>query len=765
MEQGTTRAWGAPSLAFRLFLLLLVPLLALLGSTLAYGHLLSTTDGVHALLNASGRQRMLSEQLHRTALGLSEGREEDRRAFSALVERFEDNLTALEEGGWADDLHLPPAPEAVAPAFARSRHAWEELRPALEALVDAPDDPAATAALTQIALISPEVTAASDAAVAEVQAWAEDRKRRTLHFLAGTLLLNGGFLVLAWLGVRRFVSLPLRRTIATVKRLADGELHARVPPPKEREFGGLAEAFNAMAARLEEAHDRLEGQAQEMRHIFDSVHDGVLLHDAEGRILQVNGAMRRMLANAADEDLVGRPYREVLPLCDGVCAACTRDFHARRSLDWTDPLTGRVFQVDIHPAQAVGGRLLGAVHVHRDITLQREAERRQAQRLRELAVLHEISVATSGTLELHALAQRVLETLPDLGLLTAEPRAGLYLCEPEGPRLIAHLGEDVPAHPEPAEEGCLVISCAAHGREVALLCLQRPTHSTLEEGLTRLLEAVGSQIALAIDNALLYQVARQSGRAEVAVGVLHNVGNALNGVNVATNLVHEGLQRSRVSQVKRTATLLTEDPGDPRVPAFLEALGTHLEEDHEVLTERVVSLQADVDHLRRLVGTYRTFARDIDHTEVLSARSVVEGAIELGQSTSPSGALPILLEGDAPRPLLADRRKLLHVLLHLLQNAQTAVEARGEPGGVIRVTLDQGDDHLTIRVTDTGDGIPEDRLSRIFEQGYTTRTGGSGYGLHTSALAAADLGGTLTAHSEGPGQGATFTLTLPARRR
>jgi signal transduction histidine kinase len=58
-------------------------------------------------------------------------------------------------------------------------------------------------------------------------------------------------------------------------------------------------------------------------------------------------------------------------------------------------------------------------------------------------------------------------------------------------------------------------------------------------------------------------------------------------------------------------------------------------------------------------------------------------------------------------------------------------------------------------------GIPPENQTRIFSHGFTTRKGGHGFGLHSGALAAKELGGSLTVHSKGVGQGATFTLNLP----
>jgi two-component system, NtrC family, sensor kinase len=65
-------------------------------------------------------------------------------------------------------------------------------------------------------------------------------------------------------------------------------------------------------------------------------------------------------------------------------------------------------------------------------------------------------------------------------------------------------------------------------------------------------------------------------------------------------------------------------------------------------------------------------------------------------------------------------------------------------------------------VKDNGEGIPEANLNRIFNHGFTTKKTGHGFGLHSGANAAREMGGSLTVHSDGPGHGATFILELPA---
>src|SRR5690606_38923579 len=115
--------------------------------------------------------------------------------------------------------------------------------------------------------------------------------------------------------------------------------------------------------------------------------------------------------------------------------------------------------------------------------------------------------------------------------------------------------------------------------------------------------------------------------------------------------------------------------------------------------------------------------------------------------------------------LVTDKHKVLQILVNLLRNAKYACDESGAPAKRVRVRIEQVLDDVWISVIDNGVGIRPEVMSRLFIHGFTTRESGHGFGLHGAALAAADLGGSLTAHSEGVGRGATFRLCLPLPRR
>ena len=115
--------------------------------------------------------------------------------------------------------------------------------------------------------------------------------------------------------------------------------------------------------------------------------------------------------------------------------------------------------------------------------------------------------------------------------------------------------------------------------------------------------------------------------------------------------------------------------------------------------------------------------------------------------------------GDLPS-VEVDRHRVLEIVVNLVQNAQQATEE----SGAVRVVLERAEQGLALDVVDTGRGIPAEELTRIFAPGYTTRPEGHGFGLHTAANAAREMGATLTATSEGLGHGARFRLLLPLTR-
>jgi signal transduction histidine kinase len=273
----------------------------------------------------------------------------------------------------------------------------------------------------------------------------------------------------------------------------------------------------------------------------------------------------------------------------------------------------------------------------------------------------------------------------------------------------------------------------------------------------------------------LLEASRVAGMAEVATGVLHNVGNVLNSVNVSCTLLLDQLGRSRVGNVAKVAEMLdqagadlarfvTEDPRGRQIPDYLASLAEALGEEHRLLSREAEALRGRIDHIKEIVAMQQSYGRVLGVSETIAPEQLMEDALKLYANSLAQHGISVRRAYAPTDPITVDKHAVLQILLNLINNAKNACAEAGNPGKCITLTLGGlGADRVCFQVGDNGVGITADNMTRIFQHGFTTRKSGHGYGLHSGAVAARQLGGRLSAHSDGPGAGATFTLELPCR--
>ena len=269
-------------------------------------------------------------------------------------------------------------------------------------------------------------------------------------------------------------------------------------------------------------------------------------------------------------------------------------------------------------------------------------------------------------------------------------------------------------------------------------------------------------------------VSRQAGMSEVATGVLHNVGNVLNSVNVSAGLVADRLQQFKIENVARVAALMrqhaadlgafmTQHPKGRQLPEYLAQLAQHLAGEQEELLKQVSFVKNRIDHIKEIVATQQNYGRVTGLTERVKITDLVEDVLRMQSTDLSESAVQLTREYPSALPdIIVDRHKVLQILLNLITNAKHACVESGVEDRRVSVRITNGDDKVRVILSDNGVGIPPANLTKIFVHGFTTRKqGGHGFGLHSGALAAKEMGGVLKAESDGPGKGATFTLELP----
>jgi len=401
----------------------------------------------------------------------------------------------------------------------------------------------------------------------------------------------------------------------------------------------------------------------------------------------------------------------------------------------------------------------------------------------------------------HARLTAILEATPDI-VISADPNGRLFYLNHAGRQLLGLAdGNDISAlktldfHPEWAREMISKTGLPAaleHGSwsgetaifnrdgeevHVSQVLIAHKNAAGKVEYLSSVMrdmtERRQAEEALRESQQKLLETSRFAGMAEVATGVLHNVGNVLNSVNVSASLVVEKLRRSKAPKLVQAAALLTgqngnlaeyltKDPNGQKLPGYLAKLGEFFVAENAELLEEADQLGRNIEHIKEVVAMQQSYAKVSGVFENLAPDRLVEDAIAMNVSAFQRHRVVLERQFSPVPPVRVDRHKVLQILINLLRNAKYALDESKRADKRITVSIFAGNEqnaHLV--VADNGIGISAENLTRVFAHGFTTKEEGHGFGLHSGALAARAMGGSLSVASAGVGHGATFTLELP----
>jgi signal transduction histidine kinase len=273
----------------------------------------------------------------------------------------------------------------------------------------------------------------------------------------------------------------------------------------------------------------------------------------------------------------------------------------------------------------------------------------------------------------------------------------------------------------------------------------------------------------------LMKVARSAGMAEIATSVLHNVGNVLNSVNVSASVVADKLRQSELSSLAKVgdifrehkpdlANFLTSDERGKLIPDFLTDLALCLGEEQKTMLAEVTTLASGIEHIKQIVSAQQSLAKRGNLRTSVEPVKLVETALMM-QSGNAKINIEIVKRFEAIPAIPLDEHKVLQILINLITNARQAVKDNKTSPRQISIAIarvkESDGAKVRFQITDNGAGIASEHLTRIFSHGFTTKKEGHGFGLHSAANAAKEMGGALIASSAGYGKGATFTLELP----
>ncbi len=271
----------------------------------------------------------------------------------------------------------------------------------------------------------------------------------------------------------------------------------------------------------------------------------------------------------------------------------------------------------------------------------------------------------------------------------------------------------------------------------------------------------------------LLEQSHKAGVAELAGGVLHNIGNAITPLKVRVAHLESRLREAPIAELGMALTELNEasTPSQRRTDLreFTDLAARELAALVTTTLEQTVGIAHQVDHVQKILSDQESVSRAARVLQPVEVAELVRESVNL-LGTDMHRALQIEFDPGLQTVgrVLGSPVALQQILINLLKNAAESIRVCVPAPEVGRIELTAATESrggramIRLSVNDNGTGVSPENLSRLFERGFSTKSRpSSGQGLHWCAVTAAALGGQITIDSAGTGHGARVSLWLP----
>lgn len=304
----------------------------------------------------------------------------------------------------------------------------------------------------------------------------------------------------------------------------------------------------------------------------------------------------------------------------------------------------------------------------------------------------------------------------------------------------------------------------------------RLSHRQLEEYSKNLEQKVLERTRdLKMAQARLLKQAHEAGMAEMAVGILHNIGNAITPAKVSTALLLKKIESSSIRNYlsdivdKLLLLLVAPDSLSPedreRYRKAVSLLPDSVNEEYTNIFNEIKKIRDKHDHIESIIQLQLRYARLLTNEKTMIAPgTVVNDALEMLEEDIRKYSVKVTKNlADLP-PVRIEQPKLLQIMINLIKNSLEAMTETDQDQRRLVITgspAADSRDYVVLSVSDTGIGFGPEEQNKLFSYGFTTKERGSGFGLHSCANFLIAQNGKILARSDGPGKGATFDVYLP----
>ncbi len=275
----------------------------------------------------------------------------------------------------------------------------------------------------------------------------------------------------------------------------------------------------------------------------------------------------------------------------------------------------------------------------------------------------------------------------------------------------------------------------------------------------------------------LIETAHSAGMAEVATQVLHNVGNAMNSINVSGQILKKQTSSLQTDFVARILKLLKghadqlhtflNDPKGQKALNGLKKFIESLKSTQTAMNQEVDELSHRINHVNEIIHAQQITAAGGRLFERVSVSELISQALKIQESALQYHLISMRRVELMLAPVELEKAKFLQVLVNIIKNACESFDHHDtKKSRHLDISLGQASDldgqpHAVVVISDNGIGIDQQEMNMIFSHGFTTKETGHGFGLHFCANAMADLNGDISVYSRGQHLGTAFTLIVP----
>jgi PAS domain S-box-containing protein len=626
-----------------------------------------------------------------------------------------------------------------------------------------------------------------------------------LNLAAGlTLLVSslviGLFCIIAYRIVNNNIIRPVSLLNEGAQIIRQGDLELKLKIHTGDEIEELASSFNKMAAALRQNISRLEASEERYRSLFSSMRDGIFRTDPQGAITLINPAGVEILGFSRQEEAIGKTIgasfereSEYQQLLDSLAE---KAFIERTRVWMLKPGAGRIcVELALGRVFDESGAFAGYEGTLRDVTQNVRLEQESRERSERITAINQIANVINSSLEAGRVYENIVVEVRKLVTfdyaavaLLKEDGIGFRTLQlwPEPPEderpLLREDGENSCAAWVAREQRCLIVSeraasavpldgqfpdyvksclCVplyATGRIVGVLNLgaERPQAFTQHE--VDILEQMAAHVAVAIRNATLLENLQHS-LEEVtrAREKLHAANEELKTLdemktNLLSNVSHE-LRTPLVAVMGYTDMILKRKAGNIN------------ELQEEYLSISLRNIERLVNLIENLLDFSKIHRGESDLVfDTMDLVDCARSSLQMIRPIAESKRIALAIEApDFPVFVEGDKAKLGQVFNNLLSNGVKF----NHPGGTVTISITVNDGLAEVMVSDTGIGIPEEALGKIFSRFYqvdsssTRKYGGTGIGLAIAQDIMRMHGSNISVTSElGKGTRFRFTMTL-----